>query len=1185
MARPYTSTEALPDQDVLVQEAIALAEALLRQAHLQQTASEYRQGKKLARLMEDPVGKELTIALVDQAFRSHRAGRIADQLQHLLQRYGAPRYLSWWERMALTLGGAMRSHLPALAAAPLVARLRRETSNVILPGEEKALRRYLQTRRADGVRLNLNQLGEAILGEAEAARRLDAYLALLARDDVDYISVKISSIFSQINLVAFEQTIERIKSRLRVLYRQALSHLYQSPGGAPKPKFINLDMEEYRDLHLTVRAFCDVLDEPEFLRLQAGIVLQAYLPDAFRVQQDLTVWAAARVARGGAPIKVRIVKGANLAMEQVEAALRGWAQAPYADKCDVDANFKRMVTYGCQPEHACVARLGVASHNLFDIAYALLLRQRLGVHKYVEFEMLEGMANHQARAVQGEAQGLLLYAPVVKAADFHSAIAYLVRRLDENTAAENFLHDLFGLTPGSAAWDKQRDLFLQAVARQDDVPQTPNRTQDRRAEAIVSELLRGFDNTPDTDFSLAANQQWIQEIAARWSTARPQPIPLQIGGEWIHTEAQGEGVDPSRPQQPAYRYSLADHPHVDRALNVAVQAQPAWGQRSAAERRAILLDVAAELSRRRGDFIGAMLLDAAKTVGEADPEVSEAIDFAAYYARALDTEVLGADIADCQMTPLGVMVIAPPWNFPLAIPAGGVLAALMAGNAVILKPAPEAVLVGWHLAQAFWAAGVSQEILQFMPAPDNDVGRALVTDPRVDAVILTGSIQTAQLFQEWRPDMRLFAETSGKNSLIITSMADRDQAIKDLVRSAFGHNGQKCSAASLAILEAEVYDSETFRRQLRDAAASLAVGPAWDLANVVTPLTPLPNPELQRGLTTLAPGEAWLLQPRLIDGNARLWSPGIVLGVQPGSFLHRAECFGPLLGLMRASSLAEAIDLANAVDFGLTSGIHTLDDREVASWKDGIEAGNLYVNRHITGAIVRRQPFGGWKASVVGPGAKAGGPNYVLQFGHWRQSRLPQHSAEPSPALRDLLARCLSHVDEAEGQERLRASAGSYAWAWQSHFSLEHDPSQVRGEANIFRYRHCQPLLLRVEADAEPVAAMQALLAVCATEQPLQISVTPEQQAAWAWLDNETEMRIVVEDAARLAARLASARTHDRLRAIGSVHDAVRRAANAAGAAVLDAPPLANGRLELRYYLREQAVSQTMHRYGNLMDN
>jgi RHH-type proline utilization regulon transcriptional repressor/proline dehydrogenase/delta 1-pyrroline-5-carboxylate dehydrogenase len=578
-------------------------------------------------------------------------------------------------------------------------------------------------------------------------------------------------------------------------------------------------MEESRDLHRTVRAFCEVLDEPEFLSLRAGIVLQAYLPDAFHVQRDLTEWSSARVARGGAPIKVRIVKGANLAMEKVEAALHGWEPAPYDNKRDVDANFKRMVTYGCQPEHASVVNLGVASHNLFDLAYALLLRQRLGVHEQVEFEMLEGMANPQARAVQAEAAGLLLYAPVVKAADFHSAIAYLVRRLDENTAEENFLHDLFGMAPGSAAWERQRHLFLQAVARQDTVPETPHRTQDRRHEQPHAAPHQAFANVPDTDFSLPANQQWIKGIVARWSALQPPPIPLQIGAQWIHTEDQSKGIDPSRPHVPAYLYSLADQELVDRALEVATQAQPHWGNRTVPERRAILLEVAVELARRRGDCIGAMLLDTGKTVSEADPEVSEAIDFARYYARTWDADSLGAEVSDCHMTPLGVVVVTPPWNFPLAIPAGGVLAALMAGNAVILKPAPEAVLVGWHLAQAFWAAGVPQEVLQFVPTPDNDVGQALVTDARVGAVILTGSLQTARLFQHWKPEMRLTAETSGKNSLIITSMADQDQAIKDLVRSAFGHNGQKCSAASLAILEAEVYDSETFRRQLHDAVA------------------------------------------------------------------------------------------------------------------------------------------------------------------------------------------------------------------------------------------------------------------------------------------------------------------------------------------------------------------------------
>src|SRR5215472_407635 len=438
-----SSTKSLREERA--RRAVDLAEALLRDARSRQTPDEIAQTRRLARMMEDPHGKELTIALTDQAFRSRRPARIADQLAYLLERYGVPHFMQWWERVALVLGGVMGHYLPSLVVPPIVARLRHETESLILPGEEDELRRYLAERRAAGTRLNLNQLGEAILGEGEAARRLSAYLALLARDDVEYISVKVSSVFSQINLVAFRETVERVKERLRALYHQALRHRYRHPDGRETPKFVNLDMEEYRDLDLTIAAFREVLDEDEFRSLSAGVVLQAYLPESYRVQRELVAWANARCQRGGAPIKLRIVKGANLAMERIEADLHGWPQAPYLEKGHVDANWKRMVEYGCHAGRARAVHLGVASHNLFDVAYGIVLREDEHVESCVEFEMLEGMANHQARAVQARAGALLLYAPVVRAEDFHSAIAYLVRRLDENTAEDNFLRHVFGL--------------------------------------------------------------------------------------------------------------------------------------------------------------------------------------------------------------------------------------------------------------------------------------------------------------------------------------------------------------------------------------------------------------------------------------------------------------------------------------------------------------------------------------------------------------------------------------------------------------------------------------------------------------------------------------------------------------------------------------------------------------------
>lgn len=1181
--------------------AVELAAALLQQALAQQTRAEREQAERLARLMADPQGKELTIALVDQAFRSHRPARIADQISHLLDEYGAPRYMDWWERAGLTLGGVMGHYLPAVVVPPIIARLRQETRTVILPAEEGDLRAYLRRRRQDGIRLNLNQLGEAILGEGEAERRMAAYLELLARPDVEYISVKVSSVFSQINLVAYRDTVELVKERLRTLYRQALRHQFTHPDGRVTPKFVNLDMEEYRDLHLTLDAFQAVLDEPEFQQLRAGIVLQAYIPDSFPLQQSLTAWAIRRVEAGGAPIKVRIVKGANLAMEQVEADLHGWPQAPYTSKPQVDANFKRMVAFGCQPPNARAVRLGIASHNLFDVAFGLVLRQQQAVEPFVEFEMLEGMANHQARAVKAQAGGLLLYAPVVKAQDFHSAIAYLVRRLDENTAPQNFLHDLFGMKPGSPEWQKQRQLFLAAAEQMETVKATPNRTQNRSDEATrdggvepeqrdaaAPQRLDSFANEPDTDWSLPQNQRWIADVTARWQHKKIDPIPLQIAGELIHTDETATGIDPSRPQEESYRHSLATAELVDRALAAAVRDQADWAARSIPQRKAVLLRAADVLSQRRGDLIGAMQREAAKIPSQADPEVSEAIDFARYYAHSLDECAAQPDVA---MQPLGVVVVTPPWNFPLAIPAGGVLAGLMAGNAVILKPAPEAVLVGWTLAQALWDAGVPHSALQFVPAPDNEVGQRLITDERTAAVILTGSIETARLFQGWRPHLRLFAETSGKNALIVTGMADRDLAIKDLVQSAFGHNGQKCSAASLAILEAEVYDDPTFRRQLRDATASRAVGSAWDLRSLQTPLTQPPSPKLYRALTTLDPGEEWLLEPQPIGPSPetldsspehRLWSPGIKLGVQPGSFFHQTECFGPVLGLMRAEDLTEAIELANAVPFGLTGGIHTLDDREFLRWQEEIAVGNGYINRQITGAIVQRQPFGGWRASNVGPGAKAGGPNYVLQLADWQQKSLPAELARPAPVVASALQRLLPLLSP-DDAPRLEAAAGSYAHAWRAHFRQEHDPSHLLGERNAFRYRPLAGLLLRAGADTPGLALAQAVLALLTAETPTVLSLG-QGMDGWHWLGRLPNVQLLIEEEAGLIAQLETAPPQlDRLRSLGPLSTPLRQALNAAGVSVVDAPVLANGRLELRFYVREQAISQTTHRYGNVI--
>lgn len=1066
-----------PAEAPFCERVTVLAEQLLNTALSQQTPKEHAEAEKLGRLMNDPMGKGFTFAMVDEVFRSRDPKIEAQRWRRLLAAFGVPEYQPLADRVLMRLGAAGSLVLPGVVMKAVAERMRADSARVILPGEKEPLRRYLHTRAAEGFRINLNHLGEAVLGEDEAQNRLKTVLDHLADPAVNYISVKISAIFSQINLVAWDDTLAEIQARLRTLYRAA------AKGG----KFVNLDMEEYRDLALTVAAFRGVLDEPEFRNVSAGIALQAYLPDSGAAQRELTEWARQRLADGGAAIKIRLVKGANLAMETVEAELHGWQPAPYSTKAETDANYRRLLEYGCDPANAKAVRLGVASHNLFDVALALTLREVNGVEDRVEIEMLEGMANHQARAVRDAADGLLLYAPAVRSDDFLSAMAYLVRRLDENTAPENFLRDMFAMRPGSVEWERQKARFVRGWNERATVSDKSRRSK----PAVNPAELVEFANEPDSDWTQASIRLALKQAIASW---QPQSWP---------------GL-----------------PALDVVLSTAAAAQPTWEALGVEERSKILNHAANLMSAQRFEAIACMRGDGKKAAAEADVEVSEACDFARYYARTAHAP------PGVRAEALGIVAVVSPWNFPYAIPAGGVLAALMAGNSVVFKPARVTAQIAWLLARQLWEAGVPREVLQFFPC-DSSVGEKLISDPRSAAVILTGGDETARMFQNWRPALPLFAETSGKNALVITAQADRELAIKDLVRSAFGHSGQKCSAASLAILEGEVYDDPIFRRQLRDAAASLHAGPATDARSIVTPLVTTPGKDLQRALTTLDAGEAWLLGPRQLGDDSCTWTPGIKLGVQPGSWFHQTECFGPVLGLMRADSLSQAVEWQNDTGFGLTAGLHSLDPEEIGWWKERVLAGNLYINRPITGAIVRRQPFGGWKKSCIGPGAKAGGPNYVLSFCR------------------------LSDAAEVDND---------YQKEWDTHFAINHDPSALRCESNVFRYRACRGVILRLET-RDQASIERAKLAAQITGAPLIISVQEEES-----------------DAAFIARLPEMVKQAEFMRTTRAPNDAVLRAAHEAGLNWINAPLLASGRIELTRWLREQSVSETRHRYGMIAE-
>jgi RHH-type proline utilization regulon transcriptional repressor/proline dehydrogenase/delta 1-pyrroline-5-carboxylate dehydrogenase len=1192
-----------------VQQAVFLARRLQERASALQTPAERRQQAELDRLLQHPRDKATLVRLTDQAFRARDPHRAVDHLVHILDVQGVPRCFSLLDRTLLKGFQLFGAWAPGVALPLVKEHMHKETANVILPGDRDMLTGHLRARAREGVRMNVNFLGEAILGEEEAARRLEQYLTALAWPEIEVVSIKISTLCSQISALAREHTVATLCDRLARLFTAAARQTFQRPDGTRVPKFVYLDMEEYSDLALTAAAFMRTLDRPGLEKFSAGLALQSYIPDSFRALGQILAWARRRVAAGGAPVTVRLTKGANLEMERVTASLKGWPQAPYKTKRETDANYKRMLHELLKPENLAAARVGVASHNLFDLTYGLALAGERGALENVQFEMLEGMANHLRRALFALCHNVLLYAPACPREHFLHAIGYLIRRLDENTGPDNFLRHAFRLQVGSADWQRLEQAFLDSWAMADAVSDAPRRTQHRQqpppaASPAVARGWQRFVNEPDTDFALPANSAWAEQIIARWEPLhgeRAARIPLVVAGEEIFPDEAAAAsatrpvlkcLDPSRPGEVVGRYPQANEDDVARAVECAARDDDGWRALPVRERSAVLGRVAQELRAARADLIGAALANGGKTIAESDPEVSEAVDFVEFYR---DTARWFQELPAVRACGKGVVVVVSPWNFPLAIPCGGVAAALAAGNTVILKPSSDAVLAAWELCRCFWCAGVSRKALQFLPCSGGRQGRTLVNHPRVNAVILTGGTATALAMLRENPALNLSAETGGKNATSVTALADRDQAIKHVVHSAFSHGGQKCSATSLLLLEAEIYDDPQFRRALCDAVTSLRVGPAWKLPTRMGPLIRPPTGDLANALTRLDPGEEWAVTPRPIGDNPNLWSPGLKYGVRHGSYSHFTEFFGPVLGVMRFEKLTEAVAIVNQTGYGLTSGLESLDEREWAYWQEHIRAGNLYIHRVTTGAIVLRQPFGGLGKSAFGPGLKAGGPNYVAQFMDFTD--VGEADAAQPPANASLAQLCdgLRAQAQASGEitpsevARIVTAARSYA-AWHAEeFGREHDHFRLLGQDNFRRYRPEPYLRLRMH----PADTLFELFArVCATRvagSRVTVSVPPDfASPALKLLEALTEpwagaIEFVEETDAQLAQVIRERQT-DRVRyaAPERVPAAVREASAETGVCVAASPVSMEGRVELLWYLREQSLSIDYHRYGNL---
>jgi len=836
----------------------------------------------------------------------------------------------------------------------------------------------------EGSGFTVDLLGEKTIVEAEADRyaaRVDEMLRVLLdaserwapddhleRDDTGPIprvnvSVKPTALATHYHPLTREEGLAQAKERLRPLLRLARDR------GA----FVNFDMEHYDVKDLTLQLFRELLEEDEFGSVEAGIVVQAYLRDARHDLADLIAWSSRRAR----PVTVRLVKGAYWDTETVVARAEGWPVPVFEDKDETDASYERCVQL--LHDHHGDVRAAFASHNLRSLAYAVSYARANGIaDSGYEIQMLYGMAEPIQAAIRRLGMRLRVYSPV---GELVPGMAYLVRRLLENTSNESFVRHRF-------AEGRDLDELLAAPALEG-LPDPPQPVR-RRATDVAEP--GPYEPEPPAEWRRASVRAAFGVAVADAGGRVGLEVPAMIGGARSMVGTPIESRNPAEPDVVVARSASCGAAEADLAVSAAAAAWEDWRRTPAAERAAVLFRAAEWMRSRRDELAALEVHEGGKPWQEADADVCEAIDFCEYYGREMVRLDRGGRVQSppgeanaLRYSAKGVGVVIAPWNFPLAIPTGMVSAALVAGNCVVFKPAEQTPAVALQLVEALQAGGLPAGVLGFLPGIGEDVGARLVEHPDVSFITFTGSKavglainQTAAVHRPGQRHVkRVVAEMGGKNALIVDADADPDQAVPAIVLSAFGYAGQKCSAASRLIVLDAVYDAVVAR--LVGATRELVVGDPRAMGTEMGPVIDAEAFKKVRGYVERAPEQGNVLLAR-DDVPERGWfvGPTIVDDVAPDAPVAADEIFGPVLCVFRAADFGEAIRLANDTEYALTAGVFSRSPVNIRRAAEELRGGNVYINRGITGAVVGRQPFGGFGMSGVG--SKAGGPDYLLQL-------------------------------------------------------------------------------------------------------------------------------------------------------------------------------------------------------------
>ncbi|TMA09353.1 MAG: L-glutamate gamma-semialdehyde dehydrogenase [Deltaproteobacteria bacterium] len=934
---------------------------------------------------QDWMGRMIDWSLEDESLRV-AFFRFVDVLPSLDSAAEIGRHLQeYFARVDHALGGlvflAQALHAGWLVAPVIRQNVARLARRFIAEEDTDVLASVLERLREEPAAFTLDVVGEATVSDKEARAMQQRYLELLQRlapvankwpslPQIDSgppghiprinLSVKVSSLYARFDPLN-PDTKAVVQDRLHVLFREA------SRLGAA----LTLDMEQYAYKDLTLEIFRGLLEEREFQQEpHASIALQAYLRDTEKDLEALIQWAREHKRRIG----VRLVKGAYWDSEIAWAKQKNWPIPVFSEKAETDVNYERLTRMLL--ENYDIVDSAFGSHNIRSLSCAIVAARHLGIPENgYEIQMLYGMAEPIRQAIIQNGPRVRVYLPV---GELLPGIAYLIRRLMENTSNTSFLRQ---------AYADEKDVEALIATPSPGKDRTPRR---QRVDSKELPAPGNFRNEPPVDFSRQKNRQRFAQALEGVKSQLGQSYPLWIGNEKRETQAWIESVNPAHPRETIGRVPVATKEAADEAIQAAQKFFSEWRTTPARERAAILFRAASILRERRLELAAWELFEVGKGWREADADVTEAIDYLEYYGREMIrlsesriTQHIPGESNLYLYEPRGIATVIAPWNFPLAILAGMTSAALVTGNCAIVKPAEQSPIMAVHFVEALRAAGLPPLVCQLLQG-GGELGAYLVRHPAIHLIAFTGSravgleiLREAYTQQPGQGHVkRVICEMGGKNAVIVDEDADLDEAVVHIIDSAFGYQGQKCSAASRIILVDEVHDR--LLERLTEAAKSLKIGPPEDPTNSIGAVIDAAAHAKIRGYVDLGKREGKCAVEMEAPKEGYYIGPVIFSEIRPHHRLAQEEIFGPVLSVMRARDFDEALEIAGRSSYALTGGLFSRSPARIEKARREFRVGNLYINRGITGAIVERQPFGGLKLSGIG--SKAGGPDYLLQF-------------------------------------------------------------------------------------------------------------------------------------------------------------------------------------------------------------